>query len=209
MKRGRKTTLVLAVLMCLATFAFAAPDAPKDTAPAGPYANDTLRVIHARKSVRSFTGEAVSREALDTLLKAAMAAPTAVNQQAWAFVVVTDRAKMNTLKDALPYAKMLDKAGAAIIVCAVPEKAWEKKPEFAVLDSALAGENILLAAESLGLGAVWTAAYPYPDRMKIVRDTLGIPESVIPMNVMPIGHPTGTDKPKDKFNAANIHHDTW
>lgn len=182
---------------------------PAETAVSPAALPETLKVMAGRKSVRSFTGAAVSADALDKILHAAMTAPTAVNKQPWAFVVVTDRAKLDALKDGLPYAKMLGKAGAAIIVCAVPEKAWEAKTEFAILDATLAGANILLAVEALGLGAVWTAAYPYPERMDAVRKVLGIPAKVIPLNVIPIGVPTGEDKPKDKYLPENIHRDTW
>ena len=170
---------------------------------------DALTVIQSRKSVRNFTGQAVSKELLDKILRAGMAAPTAVNKQPWSFVVVTDRKTLDNLKDGLPYTKMLDKAGAAIVVCAIPEKAFEQKVEFAVVDSTCASENILLAAEALGLGAVWTAAYPYNDRMGFVRKTLNIPDNVIPLNVIPIGYPTGVDKPKEKFNPENIHWEKW
>lgn len=170
---------------------------------------DALTVIHSRKSVRNFTGQDVNKELLEKIIKAGMAAPTAVNKQPWSFVVVTDRKALNSLRDGLPHAKMLDKAGAAIIVCAIPEKAFEKKVEYAVIDSTCASENILLAAEALGLGAVWTAAYPYNDRMDFVRKTLHIPDDVIPLNVIPIGHPTGVDKPKDKFKTENIHWEKW
>lgn len=138
-----------------------------------------------------------------------MAAPTAVNRQPWSFVVVTDRKILDLLKDGLPFAKMLEKAGAAIIVCAIPEKAYEHKLEYAIIDSSCASENMLLAAEALGLGAVWTAAYPNNDRMDFVRKALNIPENVIPLNVIPIGYPTGVDKPKDKFKPENIHWEKW
>ncbi len=168
-----------------------------------------LEVIHSRKSVRHFTGEAVSKQDLETILKAGMAAPTAVNKQPWAFVVVTKKDQLLKLAQGLPYAKMLDKAGAAIVVCAIPAKAHEGKTEYAVIDSSLAGENILLAAEALGLGAVWTAAYPQPDREAWVRKTLSIPDDLIPLNVIPIGHPTGQDKPKDKYKPENIHWEKW
>ena len=103
---------------------------------------DTFTVIHSRKSVRNFTGQAVSKEVLDKILRAGMAAPTAVNKQPWSFVVVTDRKTLDDLKDGLPHTKMLDKAGAALVFCAIPEKAYEKKVEFAVIDDTCAGEKI-------------------------------------------------------------------
>ena len=170
---------------------------------------DAISVIHSRRSVRNFTGQAVSMGLLDKIVRAGMAAPSAVNMQPWSFVVVTYRQTLDMLNDGLPYAKMLEKAGAAIIVCAIPEKAYDGLKEFAVIDSTLAGENILLAAEALGLGAVWTAAYPYEDRMNVVRKVLGIPANIIPLNVIPIGYPVGVDKPKNKYKPEYIHWQRW
>lgn len=170
---------------------------------------DTFSVIHSRKSVRNFTGAPVNETDLDKIIRAGMAAPTAVNMQPWAFVVVTDRKKLDELAAGLPYAKMLLKAGAAIIVCAEPDKAYEKNRDLAVIDASLAGENILLAIEALGLGGVWTAAYPYEDRMNHARNVLDIPQKVIPLNVIPVGVPTGADKPKDKYKKEKIHRGKW
>jgi nitroreductase len=170
---------------------------------------DAVTVIHSRKSVRDYTGESVNKENLDRLLRAGMAAPTAGGKRPWSFIAITDRGTLDMLQDGLPSAKMLGKTGAAIVVCAIPDKAHKQQVEFAVIDSACASENILLAAEALGLGAVWTAAYPYNDRMDFVRKTLNIPDNVIPVNVIPIGYPTGADRPKDKFQPENIHWEKW
>jgi nitroreductase len=170
---------------------------------------DTLTAIHQRKSVRNFTGEEVTSEQINILLKAAMAAPSAVNCQPWEFIIVTEKKTLDALGEALPYAKMIYKAGAAIIVCGNQEKAHRKLIEYVVIDATCASENILLAAEAIRLGAIWTAAYPYPDRMKSVRDILGIPENIIPLNVIPIGHPVGDDVPKDKFKPEKIHYGKW
>jgi nitroreductase len=170
---------------------------------------DALSVIFSRKSVRNFTGESVSKENLDVILKAGMSAPTAMNKQPWSFIVVTDRTMLDKLSDSLPSAKMLYKAGAAIIVCAIPGKSINGSTEFAVIDCSLAGENILLAIEALGLGGLWTACYPDNARMTTVRSILGIPEEIIPLNVIPIGHSEGETKPKDKFKPENIHWEKW
>lgn len=170
---------------------------------------DTFSVIHSRKSVRSFTGATVSTENLDKIIRAGMAAPTAVNKQPWSFVVVTDRKKMDALAAGLPTARGIDKAGAVIIVCTEPEKAHLQSKDFAIIDASLASENILLATEALGLGGHWTASYPYEDKMKHVRTVLGIPTDVIPLNVILVGVPTGEDKPKDKYQKDKIHWGKW
>jgi len=111
---------------------------------------DIFSIIHSRKSVRDFTGGPVSKSDLDRIVGAGMATPTAVNMQPWSFVVVTDRKKLDTLAEGLPYAKMLIKAGAAIIVCTEVDKAHKKNKDFAVIDASLAGEY---PARDRGTGA--------------------------------------------------------
>jgi nitroreductase len=168
-----------------------------------------LSVIMGRKSVRNYTGDAIGRPDLEKILRAGMAAPTAMNKRPWNFVVVTDRAMLHKMEAGLQGAPMLKHAGAAIVVCAVRAKAFKEITEFAVIDSTLASENILLAAEALGLGAVWTAAYPDPATMDFLRKTLNIPADIIPLNVIPIGKPAHKEQPKDKWEPANIHWEKW
>jgi nitroreductase len=170
---------------------------------------DTLSVIQSRKSVKSFTGAAVSQESLEKILRAGMAAPTAVNKQPWSFVVVTDKKKIDLLASGLPTARGIEKAGAVIIVCTEPEQAYLQSKDFAIIDASLASENILLATEALGLGGHWTACFPSEDKMKHVRGVLGIPASVIPLNVILVGVPTGADQPKDKYQKEKIHREKW
>jgi nitroreductase len=170
---------------------------------------DALTVIAERKSVRHFTGEQVNKSMIDKILRAAMAAPAAVHMLPWKFIVITDKEKLVSLANRLPFAQMLKQAGVAIVVCAVPEEAAMHSEAYAILDCACASENILLAAEALGLGAVWTAVYPSGELMNFVREQLGIPKNVIPLNIIPIGHPTGEDKTHSKYNPNNIHWENW
>jgi len=165
-----------------------------------------LDIIHQRKSVRHFTGQRVDTALLTEIVKAGMAAPSARNLQPWAFVVVTERSLLDSLCEALPYAKMLNKASAAIVVCGDMNKAaTNTKTDYWVQDCSAATQNILLAVEALGLGAVWTAAFPYDERINPVRRVLNLPNNLIPLNVIPIGHPTGEDQPKDKWKPENLH----
>lgn len=163
--------------------------------------------IFARKSVRSYTDEPVSPEQVETILKAAMAAPSGMNMQPWRFVVVTDQKVKDKL--AVGFNKMIAKAPVVIIVCGkttnklgAPNKNW-------TADCAASTENLLLAVEALGLGAVWTACYPYEDRMNPTVEALELPENISPYCIVPIGHPAGNDKPKDKWNPENIHYEKW
>ena len=170
---------------------------------------EALSVILRRASVRNYTGRVVDKANIERLLRAGMAAPAAVQQFPWKFVVIRDRKMLEYLAGGLPQAKMLAEAGTAIVVCAVPREAFAGRAEYAVLACACASENILLAAESLGLGAVWTGVYPNADLMEFVREELGIPSDVIPLNIIPVGYPSGEDMPCNKYDPANIHWEQW
>lgn len=172
-------------------------------------ADAVLENIHARKSVRQFTDEPVSAEHIETMLRAAMAAPTAVNYQPWRFVVINERAQLDAMTEILPFAKMLKQAPLAIIVCG--ETTWfdGKENIFWQQDCSAATQNLLLAAEALGLGAVWTGVYPDPERSRALSDFLGLPGNVQPLCCIPIGHHDGTTQPKDKWKPENIHYGKW
>ena len=172
-------------------------------------ADAVLENIHARKSVRQFTDEPVSQEHIETMLKAAMAAPTAVNYQPWRFVVITERARLDAMAEVLPYAKMLKQAPLAIVVCG--ETTWFEGREntYWQQDCSAATQNILLAAEALGLGAVWTGVYPNMELARPLAEFLGLPGTVQPLCCIPIGHHDGTTQPKDKWKPENIHYEKW
>ena len=172
-------------------------------------ADAVLENIHNRKSVRQYTAEPVSEEHIQTMLKAAMAAPSAVNYQPWRFVVVTEREQLDAMAEVLPFARMLKQAPLAIVVCG--ETLWFEGKEniFWQQDCSAATQYLLLAAEALGLGAVWTGVYPDPERSAQLSAFLGLPETVQPLCAIPIGHPAGDDKPKDKWKPENIHYGKW
>ena len=166
--------------------------------------------IHARTSIRSYQPKEVEDEKIEQLLRAAMAAPTATNRQPWAFIVIRDKETMNELGSTLPYAKMVKDAPLAIAVCGDLTKAISGAGiEYWVQDASAASENLLLAAQALGLGAVWTGVYPIDERVKEVQKILQLPEQIVPLNVIPIGYPAENPLPKDKWKPENVHYDRW
>lgn len=172
--------------------------------------NKTVHTILNRKSVRSYAKKLVEKEKVDTLLRAAMSAPTAVNKQPWAFVVIDNPQILEKLSTSLPYAKMAASAPMAIVVCGDLNKTLRGQDDpYWPLDCSAASENMLLAAESMGLGAVWTAVYPEKDRMEIVSEILSLPEYIVPFNLIPVGYPKHPEEPKDKFKEENIHYNQW
>lgn len=165
-----------------------------------------LHNILQRKSVRAYTDRAVSHEQLDTLIRAAMAAPTGRDMRPWHFIVLEGRHQLSPLAKQLPYAKMLAEAQAAVVVCgdmSVTDKEGNPSRNW-TFDCSAATENLLLQAEAMGLGAVWTGVYPYDERLEAVKQALHLPDHLIPLNVIPIGYPKGDPQPKDKYDPAKV-----
>lgn len=162
--------------------------------------------IFNRKSVRNFTGGPVTKDTLEILVKAGMSAPSAMNRQPWHFYATNNPATIGEAAKTLGRnGGMIKEAGALIVVCGVPEES----PVFWSLDVSCATENILVAAEGLGLGAVWLSAYPNEERMSAINKAFGIPETFKVLCLIPIGHPTGKDTPKDKWKPERFHFDKW
>ena len=180
--------LLLPVAVLLASV-ISCSSAPQNSESAS--ANAALDNIFARKSVRTYLNKGVEKEKIDLMLRAGMAAPSGKDLRPWEFYVITERASLDSMAAALPYAKMLTEARYAIVVCG---------------DCSAAAQNILLAAESLGLGAVWTAAYPYEDRMEVVRKYIALPENILPLCVIPFGYPAVQQQPKQKYDEKKIHY---
>ena len=173
--------------------------------------NPAVENIMTRTSIRQYQPDrSISRDTVDLLLHAAMSAPTAVNKQPWAFVVIDSRESLDSLAEVLPYARMLRHAPLAIVTCGDLGKALEGEArEFWIQDVSAATENLLLAAHALGLGAVWTGVYPSTERTKAVQERLGMPANIIPLAVVPVGYPAHEGGPKDKYKADNIHFGRW
>ena len=165
--------------------------------------------IMTRTSVRQFTSQPIPDDTIEILLKAGMAAPTAKNIQPWSFVVVTDRAVLDSLESVHPYSN-LKTATAAIVVCGDMTKYDDDTlRQYWIQDCSAATENILLAAHAMGLGAVWCGVYPSTDRVSGVRHELSLPGNIMPLNLITMGYPQGENTPKDKWNPQVVHNQKW
>lgn len=167
----------------------------------------TLRIdnLFARRSIRRYTSEPVTDVQVEALLQAAMAAPSASDLKPWHFVVVRDAAVRAALIEAHPYARMLAEAPVCIVPCgdtAISEDFW-------VQDLSAATENILVAATALGLGTVWCGVHPREDRTAEVRQILGIPEGIVPLCLIAVGHPDEDKEPRTQYDAQRVHQERW
>ncbi len=172
---------------------------------------DVLKVIKSRTSVRKFSKKyAEPKKFVTPLLQAAMAAPTAINKQPWEFMVITDEVMKNKIASDFKNASYIKQASFAIIVCGnMKETIDGPAREFWVQDCSAATENLLLAAHSLGLGAVWCGVYPDKERTVRLQEILALPEHIIPLNIIPIGFPEGEQQVKDKWKQEKIHWDKF
>ncbi|MEW6218137.1 MAG: nitroreductase family protein [Thermodesulfobacteriota bacterium] len=168
---------------------------------------ETLAAIAGRRSIRRYQERPVPEAMVEALLAAAMQAPSAGNAQPWHFVVITDRTLLGQVRQINPYAAMAGHAPLAILVCA--ELACERFPGNWVLDCAAAVENLLLAAQDLGLGAVWTGIYPERARMDGFRLLFGLPEGVLPHTLVPVGFPDQALPAEQRFRPERVHRDRW
>jgi nitroreductase len=165
---------------------------------------DCLDLILSRRSIRAYTDEPVTEEQIEQLLRAAMSAPSANNEQPWQFVVIDDRELLDTIPDEVhPYSKMLKEAPVAILVCGEPRRQhhagyWEQ-------DCAAATQNLLLAAHSLGLGAVWLGVHPREKRVNGMRELLNLPGYLVPFALISIGHPAEEFPPSNRYDPERVH----
>jgi nitroreductase len=168
---------------------------------------DGIEAIMTRRSIRNYTPEPVSEQHIETILRAAMAAPSAGNQQSWRFVVVTDAARREQLAEATPYSGMVARAPLAFVVCG--DTRAEKHSGYWVQDCSAAVENALVAINALGLGAVWIGVHPIVERSDNVRRICGVPDGIVPFGMIAVGHPAETKPPSERYEPAYVHREVW
>jgi nitroreductase len=168
---------------------------------------DTLEAIHTRRSIRTYLDKPVPEGLITKLMAAAMAAPSARNQQPWEFVVITDREILRAITSINPYAQMAKNAPLAILVCGNLQV--ETSPGYWVVDCAAAVQNLLLCAHASGLGGVWTGTYPNEERMDGYTELLNLPEYILPHTLVVLGYPAEQPTHQDRFKPERIHYNGW
>lgn len=159
--------------------------------------------IFHRVSVRRYQDRPVEKEKTAAILRAAMQAPSAANQQPWEFYVVTDKEKLTALAETSPYAKMTANAPMAIVA------AYRKDcmlPQYAEIDLSIAMENLWLETDAQGLGGVWLGIAPIEERMRAVEKVLDMPETLRAFAVFPYGYPAEERAQQDRFDESRIHY---
>jgi len=168
---------------------------------------DVIEAILTRRSIRKYTGEPISQQELETVLRAACYAPSAHNFQPWEFIIIKDKGKFEKIANMHPYAKMLPQADVCIIVCG--DNGKQPMMGYLVEDCSASIQNILLAAHGIGLGAVWCGLYPQEDRVKFIKELCKLPDNIIPVGMVVMGHKGEDRKVEDRFKPEKLHYENW
>jgi len=166
-----------------------------------------MDLITSRRSIRHFTGQTITDDQVNSILTAAMAAPSAGNEQPWEFIIIRNRDTFNSIKEVHPYASALDEAPIAILVCGNMQR--EKFTGFWVQDCSAATQSILLKAVEMGMGAVWLGVYPLQERVSALQNILHLPEHILPLALIPIGYPAESKDAINRFDTTRIHYECW
>ncbi len=170
--------------------------------------NPVIEAMLGRRSIRRYQERPVENEKIDALIRCAAASPSAGNGRPAHFIVVRDRETLMRMSDIHPYGTMLAKAPVAVVICGEKERSdlsslyWEQ-------DCAAAMENLLVAAEGMGLGAVWLGVCHLPDGGSAIAEVLQVPETVPVMGIASIGYPGEEKRPHSGDPQERLHLERW
>ena len=138
-----------------------------------------------------------------------MAAPSAVAKDPWHFIVVKNRETLEKITKVHPHAKMLRQAPLAFIVCGDINLAHRQELSYMLQDLSAAVENIMIAANTLGLGTCWLGIHPREERIAGIRQLFALPDQIIPMCGIAIGYPAEQPEPRTRFREERVHVEKW
>jgi nitroreductase len=171
--------------------------------------NQKLDFIFSRRSIRKYQNKPVPASLITDLLEAGMAAPSAVAKDPWHFIVVRNRETLEKIIEVHPHARMLRQAPLAFIVCGDIAKAHGQLLSYLLQDLSAAVENILIAANILGLGTCWLGIHPREERIAGIRQLFGLPDHIIPMCGIAVGYPAEQPEPRTRYQEERVHPDKW
>ena len=172
---------------------------------------ETLKAMATRKSVREFTDEGITFEDIKKILTAGMSGPSCMNKRMWSFVVIRNKELLGKLSVANGlYAGPLRGAALGILVCGDLERALPEAPEYWVIDASIATQNMVLAAQDLGIGSVWLGCWPCEDRVQEVKELMALPENIVPHYILALGYAKEPDnEERDLYESDRVHFDEW
>lgn len=172
---------------------------------------DTMKAIFSRRSVRQFAQREVEQAKITEILKAGMSGPSCVNAKDWSFIVVTNKETLNKMADinGKP-AEPLRKAAFAILACGDLARSFPLAKEYWIIDVSIAAQNMILAAQSMGIGSVWLGTYPQKDRVEGQAKLFNLPETIVPHSIIAFGYPANINlEERNQYEADRVHFEKW
>lgn len=160
-----------------------------------------------RRSIRKYLPKDVEYEKLEKIIKAGMYAPSAVNKQPWHFIIFKNQETKNKIAEIHPNGSMIKEASAGILICFDENLQHDKG--YGPIDCAAATQNMLLAAHSLGLGAVWIGIYPRQNRIDAMKEIFNLPDNIQAFSIVAVGYPAENKETPDRFKKERIHFEKW
>ena len=160
-----------------------------------------------RRSIRKYKNQKINKEDIDKILKAAMYAPSAMNLQAWQFIVIDDKDVLIETIKSIPYAEMLKQSAAAILVCG--DSSIEKNESWLLQNCSAVTENILLSAYGLGIGSCWIGIHGMEEIVRNIKQQFKLPENIVPVSLISLGYPDENVKAEERFKEEKIHFNKW
>ena len=162
-----------------------------------------MNSIFHRVSIRKYLPQPIEQEKIEKMLRAAMAAPSACNQQPWEYYVVTNPEIIAQLSMATPYSRPCTNAPVVFVPC---YRHVGRAPSYFHIDMSASVQNLLLEADELGLGAVWMGVAPQEDKMEIVRNILNVPEELSVFALVSCGYPAEGRPQQDRYEEERVHY---
>jgi nitroreductase len=161
---------------------------------------ELLEGIYSRRSLRHYTPEPVSRDHLLEIIRAGTWAPSGLNNQPWRFVIVTDSAVSERIAGLTKYSRIITEAPACIAVFIDREAMYHEVKDYQAMGACV--QNMLLAAHSLGLGAVWLGEILKNGAQ--VLQLLELPDTLDLMAVVAVGHPADRRKKSHRREISEV-----
>lgn len=173
-----------------------------------------IEMIKGRRSIREYSSRNISSDSLRQILDAAMSGPSCTNAQDWCFVIVRKKETLVKMAEANGRpAEPLKKANTGILVCGDLERSFKGAPDYWIIDAAIAAQNLILAAYSLGIGSVWLGTYPQMDRVERQRQLFSLPDNIIPHSIIALGYPEDENEllkgSRSGYEESQVHFEKW
>jgi len=151
----------------------------------------------------------LAQQEIDTILKAGMAGPSAANARPWHLLAITDKAIIEKLAETNLYSRILQSAMFIVIVIADMDLVIPKHPLYWAIDGSIACQNMILAAEELGIGSCWIGQWPQEKKMNVTKDFFQLPQGKLVHSIVTFGYPTSKKEPNDFNEPEKIHWNQW